>query len=155
VPKRAIVHARQSSEADLWPFFFRFDIPDGTEEGLLILQRTGNYGIRKTLQRFLIDSFRNDYEDLRFHLMPVVDPEQMEKYERGKVEELRFVKISLPSDLADGYAKGNEQVRGKVELVFKARRGGTLPDNLLKICLRSESDRVCSRSTAVNSNTMT
>lgn len=127
VSEKKIVYKRKKQEADLWPFYFMVDIPEGTDEGLLILQRSGNYGIRHVLSRFLRDSFDNDFADLRLRLDPIVDAEQIKKYSQGVVKELRFVKISLPPDLEDCYDSGHKEVHGQMELVIKARRGGTLP----------------------------
>lgn len=141
VPKQTVVYRRKRDDADLWPYFFRFDIPEGVDVGLLILQRSGNYGIRKVLHRFLRESFANDHEDLRLHLDPIVDPEQVHKYERGLVQEVRFVKVSLPADLADRYDTGNRQAKGRMELVIKAQRGSALPLRKLIATLLQKRER--------------
>jgi hypothetical protein len=127
VAKKQVVYKRQTQDADLWPFYFTFDIPEGTDEGLLILQRTGNYGVRHVLYRFLYDCFTNDFVDLKLRLDPIVDPEQIAKYSHGVVQELRFIRVTLPPDLADRYDSGHKEFHGRMELVVKARRGGALP----------------------------
>lgn len=127
VDSRRIVYKRKVEEADMWPFYFRFEVPEGTDEGLLILQRTGNYGIRHVLARFLRESFANDFEDLRFRYEPIVDAKDIERYAHGAVQEVRFVKVDLPRDLEDRYDSGHKEVRGQMELVIRARRGGSLP----------------------------
>jgi hypothetical protein len=127
---KKVVHKRKKQEADLRPFYFMFLIPKELDEGLLILQRTGNYGIRKVLYRFLYDSFNRDFVDFRLHLDPIVDPSQLEKYSHGVVKELRFIKISLPADLADSIQGGHNESRGRMELLIKASRGRSLPDRV-------------------------
>jgi len=127
---KKVVHKRKKQEADLRPFYFMLQIPLDVDEGLLILQRTGNYGIRKVLYRFLHDSFNRDFVDFRLHLDPIVDPAQFERYSHGKVKELRFIRITLPSDLADSVRGGHTESRGHMELVIKASRGGSLPDRV-------------------------
>ena len=37
------VYKRTRDIADMWPFYFHFHIPKGTNEGILIIQRRGNY----------------------------------------------------------------------------------------------------------------
>ena len=128
VPEQKIVYRRKTQDADLWPFYFMVDIPEGTDDGLLILQRTGNFGIRKVVHRFLSESFLIDFGDMRLRLEPIIDPEQLARFERGLIQEVRFVKISLPSDPADAYEGGHQETFGKMELVIKARRGSALPE---------------------------
>jgi len=44
--KKPVYH-RKTQDAEMWPFYFYIEIPEGAEAGLLILQRTSALGIRK------------------------------------------------------------------------------------------------------------
>jgi hypothetical protein len=44
-----VVYKRKKDDAEMLPFYFYFEIPEGVEDGILILQRTSNFGIRKVL----------------------------------------------------------------------------------------------------------
>ncbi|MFZ0038252.1 MAG: hypothetical protein WAK91_12560, partial [Candidatus Acidiferrales bacterium] len=61
VRKREVVHKRTENEADMLPFFFLFEIPTGTDEAVLILQRIGKYGIRTLLSSLLKETFQAEF----------------------------------------------------------------------------------------------
>jgi hypothetical protein len=113
----------------MWPFYFFIKIPEGTEDGLLILQRTGHFGIRKVLHWVLDSAFTEKYPDLKLRLSSLADEDQMEKYVQGRVQEITFVRKTISADVEDNYDRGHKEVQGSVELVIRARRGSALPMN--------------------------
>lgn len=124
VKKKSIVYKRSEDEADMLPFFFLFEIPEGTDEAILILQRTGNYGIRKILHSVLAPRFQEHFPDLRLRIDPLVPAEQIKSlFKEGRVTQIRFVRYGLTSDLADYYEGGHKEKTGRMELVAYARRG--------------------------------
>ena len=122
-----IVYKRKIKEADMLPFYFLFDLPEGSEDGILVLQRTGMFGIRKVLTTVIESWFNPKFPDfgLRFH--PLAEPGDLEKYKEGQVETIRFIGYDVPSDIADALKSHNKQFDGHVELVISARRGSFLP----------------------------
>jgi hypothetical protein len=107
-----IVHKRKIKEADMLPFYFLFDLPGGSEDGILVLQRTGMFGIRKVLATVIESWFNPKFPDFGL---------------RFQVETIRFVGYDVPSDIADALKSHNKQFDGRVELVISARRGSFLP----------------------------
>lgn len=67
------------------------------------------------------------HPEYRLKVEPLVNTEDFQKYIKGKIESIRFVKYDIPSDLAESFEDGNKGVEGRVELVFTARRGKHLP----------------------------
>lgn len=53
----------------------------------------------------------------------------MEKLVKGRVQKISFIRKTIPSDVADSYDKGHEEVKGSMELVIRASRGSALPMN--------------------------
>jgi hypothetical protein len=129
VETSAVAHRRKKTEADMLPFYFLFDIPDGTDEGLLLLQRSGNLGIRKALHVLMKQRFEAEFDDLRLRIDPLVEEKEIEKYAKGRIEKIRFIRFGIPSDLTDSFDTGHEETEGFVELVIRARRGKSLPIN--------------------------
>jgi hypothetical protein len=120
---RADVYKRTRDVADMWPFFFHFHIPDGTDEGILIIQRRGNYGIRQVLYELLAPRFEKQFSDLRLRIEPLVLEKEFRKLMRGKATEVRYCRYNRSSDPADSVEGGHEEKYGTAMLIFKAKRG--------------------------------
>ena len=122
----------------MWPCYFLFDIPDGTDEGLVLFQRSGMYGIRKVFEDVINPEFGKNFSDYRLRFLPAVDKEAFEQYTNGKIEAIRFIRYDIPSDLAEIVGGGDKEVQGYVELVVHARKGRNLPiNNRVRKFLRS------------------
>lgn len=117
------VYKRTRDIADMWPFYFHFHIPEGTNEGILIIQRRGNYGIRSILYYVLAPRFEKQFQDLRLHIEPLVLEKEFRKLMKGRVTEVRYCKYNQSSDVADSAGEGHEEKFGTAMLIFKARQG--------------------------------
>jgi hypothetical protein len=121
-----VVHNRKQKEADMWPFYFYVEVPEGTDEGFLILQRTGNMGIRSIVAQLLQASFISQYPDFRLHFLPSVESEEAKKHRKGKIQEVRFIKMRPPTDRADAFDHGHQEFPVHLELSIRATRGRAL-----------------------------
>jgi hypothetical protein len=129
IESKSVVYRRKKTEADMRPFYFLMDIPEGPDEGILLLQRAGTLGIRKVLQDVIRPKFEAKFPEYRLRIDPLVESEELEKYTKGKVQSIRFIRFGIPSDIAEAYDSGHQEVDGFVELVVRARRGKSLPLN--------------------------
>jgi hypothetical protein len=122
--KKQDVYNKTRDEADMSPFFFLLDVPKGVDEAILILQRSGAYGIRQILYNILASRFESEFDDLRLRIDPlVVDSDLKRLFRRGRVTQIRYCRYGLSSDIADHYEGGHKESPGRMELVFHARRG--------------------------------
>jgi hypothetical protein len=65
---------------------------------------------------------------LRCEIEPIMNRETFEKLVGGgEVQQIKFIRMSIPEDFADAYDKGKHETEGSMELVIKARRGRGLP----------------------------
>ncbi len=129
VTTKKSVYRRKKQDAEMLPFYFYVEIPEGTEDGLLILQRTAAFGIRRVLHWILKLAFENKNPDLRPKFMPLVASTEIDKFVKGKIQQVNFVRKIVPADIADSFRTGNKEVNGIMELVIKARKGSILPVN--------------------------
>jgi hypothetical protein len=123
------VYKRKKEDAEMLPFYFYFELPEGTEEGILILQRTSNFGIRKVLHWVLNIAFEEKHPEYKLRFRPLVAQTEVDRFIKGKIQKIHFIKKSIPADLADAYDKGHGEVRGTVELVMRASKKSVLPMN--------------------------
>src|SRR6266478_902907 len=126
VDTQEVVYKKKVKEAAMLPFYFLFDLPEGSEDGILILQRTGMFGIRKILTAVIDFWFDAEFPDYGLRLHPLAEPGDLEKYKDGQVETVRFIGYDVPSDIADALNTANKKFDGHVELVITARRGSFL-----------------------------
>ena len=111
------------------PFYFRLWVPAKKDEALLVLQRTGQFGIRKALWQAICKYFEAKHNAFAPSIHPLI-PEQVVKQnlERGHVTKIRFVRFGVRSDIADAYdTQDHVEEIGTMQLVVTARRGKTLP----------------------------
>jgi hypothetical protein len=127
VDTEKVAYERRTNHANMLPFYFLFDLPSGSNTGILLLQRMGMFGIRKMLFRVLSDKFESQHGDFTIRLDPLVDEKEIAKFQKGKVESIRFISFDIPSDITDGFDSGHTEHVGRAELIIRAKRGGFLP----------------------------
>jgi hypothetical protein len=127
VDTEKVAYERLTNHANLLPFYFLFDLPVGSNTGIILLQRMGMFGIRKMLYRAMTEEFDKQFPDSRLQFHTLVDEEEIKKFQRGKIESIRFISFNIPSDVTDCFDSGHTEKIGRAELVIRARRGGFLP----------------------------
>jgi hypothetical protein len=127
--ERRVSYNRRAYEAEMLPFYFLLHIPTGADEGILVLQRFKQYGIRKIFAEAFRAFFDEKCPDCRVAISPLV-PEELVKQlvRKGRITKIRFVRFGIPDDLADAYDKGGQvEEGGRLELVVAAKRKGHIP----------------------------
>jgi hypothetical protein len=124
-----VVYKRKKNDAEMLPFHFYFEIPEGVDDGILILQRTAALGIRKVLHWVLKTAFEEKHPELVLKLSPLVAEDEVNRFIKGKIQKIHFIKKTIPADVADAWDRGHQEVRGTVELVIRANKGLVLPMN--------------------------
>jgi hypothetical protein len=127
VESEKVVHKRKSTEAVMFPFYFMADIQDGTDEAIIVIQRTANLGIRQLLYQMLTTKFDQDFDDCSLRFLPLVEEKEVEKYQKGAIEKIRFISLNITKDITDAFDKGHQEKPGYMEIVVHAKRGSSLP----------------------------
>lgn len=124
-----VVHTKTVKHADMLPFYFLVRIPENKDEGILILQRTGSFGIRNLVGKELHGLFEGKYPSFTPTINPLMPEEVVKKtLEKGIVTKLRFVRFGVHKDIADAYdAHDHTEEIGNMQWVVTARRGQSLP----------------------------
>ena len=119
----SITYKKKKNEADVLPFYFLFYIPKDKNEGILLLQRTGKYGIRSNLGTFLDKYFSDKYRGFTMEINSLVQEEIIKKMlYNGNIKKLRCVKYQAPVDRFDGLDEGHEELSCNMEVVLSAPR---------------------------------
>ena len=136
-----IVHRRTrrtyhqgTEEASMLPAFFRLSIPKGEQRGVLVLQRDNRVPAKQALAATLSTIIGKFDEHLTSGLTAIANKAVFDRMVKGgDVQEIRFIRLSIPQDFASGYDTGRDELKGTVELSYKASKGRKLPiTNLLR-----------------------
>ncbi len=125
VSAEKISYNKTVNEAEMIPFYFLFSLPAGVDEGILILQRFKNFGIRKVL----LDDFERHFRSLNLDFVVDFSPLVPEAVVRGwvrdgKIRTVKLVSFKLSSDLAKAFdIKNHEEVYS--ELVVRVKHKGS------------------------------
>ena len=120
-------YQRIPSDAEMMPFYFLAHLPAIRDEGVILLQRRSNIGIRTAFLRDFADFFQVRYPRFRIASNPLVPPQLINEYlNNGRLTKVRLIRYGLPSDLADTLPGGHVEREGSAEMVFLPPRGGSL-----------------------------
>ncbi len=129
VYRERVSYQRNQTDAELLPFYFLVAIPAQLDEGVILLQRRSNVGIRTVFLRDFTSFFEERYPSMRVSFNPLVPPQLINEYlQGGRLTKVRFIRYALPPDLADTYDNlGHIETEGTAELVWSSKRGMDLP----------------------------
>ncbi len=129
VNRNNISYTRRTNEAEMLPFYFLAAIPNDADEGVVILQRTGQMGVRKAFLDDFAGDFRQSSPGFAVEINPLLPRDLLDRYlADGRVTKLRLTRFSVPRDIADAYAAGGHVEEGAyTELVIAAKRNHWIP----------------------------
>lgn len=123
-----ISHRKKVNEAEMLPFYFLISLPKNANEGIILFQRFGKFGIRTVFSRDFRNYFASQVKNFSVEINPLV-PETLVKYyiEEGSLKKIRFIKFEIPRDIADALNQSHEEQEGYIELTVAAKRNNQLP----------------------------
>lgn len=121
---REIAYKKRTRDVDLQPFYFLFDVPEGRNLGILLVQRTGIEGVQAILDEALHESFVRDHPDHRLKMSQIVPEKLLQQLqgEETKLSEIRFIRHRVPRDITTVLGpSGTDQTAGTMELVVRPK----------------------------------
>lgn len=137
-----VVFSKQAQHADILPFFSLFEVPEGRNEALFLIEKSRRTSPRTAFVRHLQAAFKARFPEHTLSISPVMPQEVFEQYlGEGGVQKIEFIRVGLPNDIADILESGHQEAlkRVKTKLVITAGRKDTLP--LRKSLLRKSDPR--------------
>lgn len=127
VDASAVFH-KTIKHADALPIFFRVEVPNGRDEALLLIEKSRKTSPTTAFRGMLNVEFAQKFPEHVLTIDPVLPTAIFEAYlNKGKVQKISFIKMGIPSDIADLLESGHQETLGKTELVVTAARGHSLP----------------------------
>lgn len=122
------VFEKTINHADALPFYFRIEVPQQKDEALFLIEKSRKTSPTSAFRGLLQAQFAIRFPEHTLTIDPVLPESVFEAYlSKGKVQKISFIKMGLPSDIADLLETGHEEVLGKTELVVTAARNRSLP----------------------------
>ena len=129
VQAAAVSYQRTANDAEMVPFYFLVNLPAQRDEGVLILQRRAQYGIRTVFLQDFTQYFKEFDSTIQVELNPLVPQRLIDQYlQKGRLTKVRFIRFEIPSDVTDAFdGGGHVEESGHTELVISAGRNQRLP----------------------------
>lgn len=129
-----VTHTRQVNEAEMHPFYFLMHFPRRAKLGIIILQRFHNEGIRTVLFRDFKDHLKRNCPTAVFDMNRLAESAVLRQFMRGgRIIEVSAVKHTIPTDIAQEFGSGLDEVTGRISMSMNAGRLGHLGFFLDKI----------------------
>jgi hypothetical protein len=105
------------------PFFFLVCIPEIKKDGLIILEREGNYGIKSIFTHLFKKFIEQNFENIVVTFTNFIDDQIVKKYiNDGAYNTIKLTRDSLPEDVAERYGLEKFQTDDFiVELTIKTK----------------------------------
>ena len=125
VPEKSLSHKRIVSEAEILPFYFLMSLPKGRDEGIVILERFGQKGVRSIFLNSFNKYFTRMFPQFRVEMNPLVTKKLIDYYlNRGGLKKIRFIRFGMGKNIEDAYDRSDhEEQEGYMELIAHAERG--------------------------------
>lgn len=136
VNDQSLSYHRDRDDAEMMPFYFLAYLPSNRNEGIVLLQKRSNKGVRAELFGDFKKHVEKNYIGVSIEVNSLV-PRQLirEHLTKGRLASIRLIQFGLPSDLVDAIdANDHQEKEGRVELKYIPGRGKGLPliDKLLR-----------------------
>ena len=136
-----IAHFRRATEAEMLPFYYLVWVPRYGDEAILILQRSGQLGIKSVFEESLAADFRNANNGFSLEINKLVPQDIIETLvgPHAAIKSIRFRKFDSHADITDAITDevdGHRDVDFDLEYKIKAKRGEYLPLSRYKIINR-------------------
>ncbi|WP_152032626.1 hypothetical protein [Ereboglobus luteus] len=125
-------YQRSTTEAELLPFYFRYYIPKTGDSSVLLLQRFGTSGVRKTLGNNLLPEFEKQFSGVKLFITPLIPDGLLDKLMNGGLHAITLRKNTLPSDVCDQLNERSIEA-GRMDVVITAKHGHVFSAILNKI----------------------
>ncbi|NMC57790.1 MAG: hypothetical protein GYA51_00120 [Candidatus Methanofastidiosa archaeon] len=124
----SLSYDKKEYDADMIPFYFLFCFPRNSDQGIIILEKFKQYGIKDLLSLDINTFFQTKDPNIKIDLYPLVNTSLLERcLEEGKIKKIKFIKFEIPSDIADVEYDGHREIEGSLEYSIIAKKGKDLP----------------------------
>jgi hypothetical protein len=142
-----VTHSRKSHEAELIPFYYLLNFPINKDEGIIILQRFKQFGIRNILLDDFTKHFNQVFDDYHISINPLVAKEIVDRlFKEGKIMKIRFINFHLPKNIEEIYLQEGDHKESKspgyIEHVVSLRRGRSFSSKLIAIVRKNVSELI-------------
>lgn len=115
---------RSVNDCEYQPLYFRIEIPANSRLALLLLQRSGPHGCKTHLEDDLRSYLQGSINrELNIRIVPYTDKDYLKSIITGQVKKIRYIKNTIPTDIADKLLSSSRAKNGHLELVLKIRDG--------------------------------
>jgi hypothetical protein len=126
-------YERQTTDAELIPYFFLLNIPNETSQGIAIFQRLGNRGFKDIFDKDFSSHIKGRFSSqYKVEISPLIPRDMVKAYLRNRILKVKLIKHSFPKEVSDVDLSGlPKEEQGEAEFILKAGRNKGFPTSLL------------------------
>lgn len=116
---------RRPRNAEMIPLYFQFYVPNGSQVGILVLQRFGQQSPYRFFSEELRPSFAHTCDGFTLHMQPHVPKSVVQRLVQGYVSEVKFIQYTAPKGLENvvkHHGLVAEDVYFETKIVAKKKR---------------------------------
>jgi len=123
-----LAYAKQTDDAEMFPFYFYLALPQGANLGILAMQRLGQRGVKTYFSFDLVSYFRHRFSQIMLDIEPLIPAQLIREYlQNGRATKIRFIRFGIHSDISDAVRKNHEPGEGLTEIVIRAKKDRQFP----------------------------
>jgi hypothetical protein len=123
VDTNEVKYKKNTNDADVLPFYFVAYIPKDTNEGIIILQRTGKHGIKTNFGISLNSYFSKNYSGYSVEINTLIQEGLIKKIlYNGTIKKIRCVQYKAHIDAIDGLDDGHKESPYNMEIVLSGNK---------------------------------
>lgn len=121
-------YSRTIDDAELLPFYFLMVIPQNFNMGILLLERFGQFGMKKIFTENMKVYFEQQLPAYILEIEKIIPGDLVEHYlTQGRIISAKFINNTIPDDISDVIQYGSKKDKGSFECTVKASPKGHLP----------------------------
>lgn len=125
---KTTVWKKKTHHADMLGFYFLISLPANRTKGVLLLQKSGVHGTFTAIERLFIRKMREFHDEYLIEFAALSSQGAFDDLvQRGELRKIRFIQYHVPSDIADKYQMGHDELKGSSEIVIRLRNTHGMP----------------------------
>jgi hypothetical protein len=133
VEEDTVSYTRQMNDAELVPYYFLIRLPTTTPTGIAIFQKFRNLGAKdlffKDFNEFLRNRFGGQFS---LEMDALIPTDLVKRYLDNRIVKVRLIKYGYPREISDVNLDAiPEEEIGESEFILKAKKRGSLPEQIL------------------------
>ena len=108
---------RKENYSEKYPYYYLFFIPKKGYQGIIILEKYKNIGIKTTLEKLLNNFLDTTYFNIE--LTPLISRDLLDQIDKSRLVEFNMKRLNISTDIAEKFSDDSENNRNKTSEIHE------------------------------------